>query len=331
MKLRAPAVALVLSLFLTFTCFYVVSFQKDSPQPEVPLPSLPVEAPKRKLQCSDYEQRAAKVPDEFDSYYAKQAEKWLDAYVVPGANLIFCQVHKVGSTKWLRLLRWLDGQDYNQFPHLWWGDRPANLSTLRHYGKPRALEMMFDPNWTKIVAVRDPLDRLRSAYFSKVNRSRPLPNVSAQVFADVLKVPLARLRSLSFEEFLVRVENGMREHNMADLHWRKQSTACSLGHFKKCYQHTFFMDRDKSTHDALGDCVLQVMLSKMSESDRRNLKSLNVTAETKTDEQEHMTQSADVYDYQRCVKALELYAEDYHVFSIPRPTCHKDPPHVRWP
>ena len=197
-----------------------------------------VQAPR----CENFKRKVtSKEPSKLDLWYGEHAERWRDAYVVPDAKVIFCQIHKVGSTKWLRLLRWLDGQDYNAFPHLWVGTRPGNLSTLRHYPKREALEMMFDPKWTKIVVVRDPLDRLRSAYFSKVNTSTKHPNSSLEQIAQPLNVPIERLKELSFDDFVTRVEAGIREEHVSNLHWRPQTEACSLGHFQKCYQYVTWL------------------------------------------------------------------------------------------
>lgn len=347
------AVALGLSLFLALTCFYrvgVVVFAPLDPadgeaaaearsgagsaQREARNGSNVSTVPtKRPMNCLSFRQaHPSRAPEKFDRIYGQHSSRWLDAYVIPDAQVIFCQIHKVGSTKWLRLLRWLDGQDYNMFPHWWFGNRPGNLTTLRHLGRKRALEMMFDPNWTKIVAIRDPLDRLRSAYFSKVARSWPLPNESAAVFARELNVTIEGLRTVSFADFLVRVENLMREHSFADPHWRKQSDACSLGHFKKCYDYVMFMDRDKSTHKELANCAMQAMLSKMSESNKHRLQNITETDHTKAAEREHRTDSThDVWDFDLCRRALLLYTDDYNLFPIPRPTCHRDPPYVRWP
>ena len=207
MQLRPILVAFLLSLFLAWSCLYLVVVEAPNQltPPERSNPSSPLSVISgtgswSESKCSKYRQRAVASEQEElnDFYYGQQAGRWLDAYVIPDAHLIFCQIHKVGSTKWLRLLRWLDGQDYNAFPHLWYGDKPGNLTTLRHLGRKRALEMMFDPNWTKIVAIRDPLDRLRSAYFSKVARSSPLSPESAAVFARELNVSIEGLLTLSF-------------------------------------------------------------------------------------------------------------------------------------
>ena len=276
-------------------------------------------------------------PSKSDIEFSQQQPiRWLSTLVVPDAKLIFCPQYKVGTNEFLRLLRVLDGQDYNTMgsKHYIVGKNSLkiayNLTLLREF-RHDALQMMFDSDWAKLVIVRDPLDRLRSAYFDKIRRRHP----DQKVFAKALNVPVPVLRSLTFADFVRRVDAQMKR-NVTNVHWQKQAQACGLTHFKKCYQYVLHMGLDKSTHPVLRDCVLRIMGSRVSKSKLSTLQNIVVSDKIKSKLHKHQTDSNfkildDIYDMATCKRALRIYAEDYDLFSLPRPACHETSPRVRWP
>jgi hypothetical protein len=90
----------------------------------------------------------------------------VDPVVVESHKLLFFTVPKNGCTEWKMLFRrMLNHSD-------WWSAVPHDpqlngLRYLGHYSRPRQREMMTSPNWTRAIFVRDPLERVLSAYLDK--------------------------------------------------------------------------------------------------------------------------------------------------------------------
>ncbi|CAK9071237.1 unnamed protein product [Durusdinium trenchii] len=310
--LRLFVVVVLVAVTLAWVSFYIYGIEQPFSfrfrrKPEVPV---------AKISCADWRQKevSSNLTD-FDIWYSEHSDRWLNAFVVPEENLIFCQIQKVDSADWFAVLRWLN--------------QGQNLTTLRDYERGEALRMMFDPNWTKLAVVRDPLDRLLAAFSTKVNTEKPPnKNITAEV-ARVLNVPWHRLRKrkVTFPEFVVRVAAGIRERLVVSDFWRKQAEFCSLGHFKKTYQYVMYMDRRKEFHPYLHDCALLAMTGQMSHSKLKKLE--KVAADRRV--QPSSGKKLKEYDEVACEVALHLYAEDYETFSLPKPTCHSESPHVRYP
>ena len=164
-------------------------------------------------QCSNFGISFRKKHTQSEISLSQLPAGWSQApFVVPDAKLIFCPQFKVGTTEFMRLLRWLDGQDYNVHPHFQVEGRPGNLTTLADFEMKAALEMMLDSAWIKLVVVRDPLHRLRSAYLDKIkivaaNGSKHIQ----EKYADALNVRIPTLSNLSFATFVRRVEAQMKK------------------------------------------------------------------------------------------------------------------------
>jgi hypothetical protein len=89
------------------------------------------------------------------------------ALLFPGAKLAFCGIPKVGITQWEQFLRFSFGaKDYPALPH-YKLDR-----TLFHFDnlEPSAQRRLWeDEEWTWAAFVRDPAERLLSAFLDKVD------------------------------------------------------------------------------------------------------------------------------------------------------------------
>jgi hypothetical protein len=101
--------------------------------------------------------------------------------VVESHKLVFFTVPKVGCTVWKQLFRRMMGfQNWkSMLPH----DPETNgLVYLSDYNTSRATEMMNDPTWTKALFIRDPKERLLSAYIDKATRDqgKELANICCQ-------------------------------------------------------------------------------------------------------------------------------------------------------
>ncbi|CAE7368169.1 unnamed protein product [Symbiodinium natans] len=260
--------------------------------------------------CTNYGSRDVPrgPPSQSDIGFSKQLPAhWLRTIVIPDAKLIFCPQYKVGTREYLRLLQWLDGQDYNRRPQEQTHSvrrNSFNLTELEEFGNEAALRMMFDSDWAKLVVVRDPLDRLRSAYFDKIRREK-----APTKFAKALNVPVQALKNLSFAAFVRRVGAQMKR-KVANIHWGMQAQACGLRRFKKCYQYVLHMGLDKGTHPMLRDCVLRIMVSRRSDSKLPTPQDIVASDTTKGILQRHQTDSSlDIFDkiYDKAGWAIRPY------------------------
>jgi hypothetical protein len=87
-------------------------------------------------------------------------------------KLIFFSSAKVGCTVWKQLFRrmmkihnWTAENTPNMIP---WNPETNGLRYLYHYDRINASRMMTDPTWTRAIFIRDPKERLLSAYLDKV-------------------------------------------------------------------------------------------------------------------------------------------------------------------
>lgn len=103
----------------------------------------------------------------------KRAGSWAPI-VLETYKLLFFDVPKVGSTGFKQLFLRMTGSEL-------WKERNADqlhwkaathLRTLSNYTLEEAQVMMTSPNWNRVIFVRDPKERLLSAFLDKVVRNR---------------------------------------------------------------------------------------------------------------------------------------------------------------
>jgi Sulfotransferase family len=100
-----------------------------------------------------------------------------DPIVLEQHKLLFFTTPKVGCTVFKMLFRRMMGLanwQLQQDPH--WPHNPDRngLRYLRHYPLLRANHMLTSSDWTRVVFVRDPKERVLSAYLDKVTRDTTL-------------------------------------------------------------------------------------------------------------------------------------------------------------
>ncbi len=89
-------------------------------------------------------------------------------YLDEAQRIIFFTIPKVACSEWAKLFRRMSGlPNWADDPH-YQADRPL-LSTL---SPDQATSSMNDPTWTHAVFLRDPAERLLSAYLDKFVRDR---------------------------------------------------------------------------------------------------------------------------------------------------------------
>lgn len=167
-------------------------------------------------------------------------------YYIPKAKLIFCGVPKVGISEWIKFFRYVHGAgDYLSLPH-YKEDRSDFIATsLPRY----KLEALFkDPTWTKAVFLRNPYDRLLSAYSDKIVRH----GYTQSVFKIGDKeAPKNERPILNFSDFvdLIADESSLGDcaepkglKPCTDPHWRPQLMTCGLDHLLPQFDFIGSMD-----------------------------------------------------------------------------------------
>ncbi|KAL7555055.1 hypothetical protein ACHAWF_018671 [Thalassiosira exigua] len=147
------------------------------------------------------------------------------AIVFPAAKFVFCGIPKVGITQWEMFLRFTMGaKDYPSMPHYKLDRELLQFDKLEPEAQRRIWE---DKEWTWAAFLRDPAERLLSAYLDKVKgkagKRMKLHNESMtfEEFIDYLSKPVAHVNATSAK--------GMHGLSwFSDPHWRPQVYSCGL-------------------------------------------------------------------------------------------------------
>lgn len=130
----------------------------------------------------------------------------------PRSQLAFCGIPKVGITQWIQFLRFtLGAKDYQALPYAKKDISPFSFDRLM----PSRQDEIWS-NWTKAVFLRDPAERLLSAYLDKVET---IHNVTFEQFVNSIVLPHRTRRP-------DRIRMGL--HWWTDPHWRPQAWSCGL-------------------------------------------------------------------------------------------------------
>jgi len=157
-------------------------------------------------------------------------------YIIPGAKLAFCGIPKVGITGWKQFFRFVMGaHDYLSLPY---GKPDMNAWSFDRLEPRVQQEIWNDKEWTFAAILRDPAERLLSAYLDKlkINEGKRGGNIAKGMNLT---------KEFSFENFLEYLEKdspeelNCRNENeglpsltgmnwCADPHWRPQVWGCGM-------------------------------------------------------------------------------------------------------
>ena len=175
--------------------------------------------------------------------------------IIKPLRLLLCAAAKVGSETWRRFAEraWPLGAPGGPNPK-YDGYRRV---TLRELSPDRAQMLLQDSMWVKAAFVREPAERLLSAFLNKVHAANDSP-ISISLYRlnlglDTLpgtnynKTELERgadLRALNFAQFIDIVERQARTkpQNM-NIHWNLQSMNCGISQWRAafgfvgCFEH----------------------------------------------------------------------------------------------
>ncbi|KAL7487135.1 hypothetical protein ACHAW6_012736 [Cyclotella cf. meneghiniana] len=166
----------------------------------------------------------------------------------PSVKMAFCGIPKVGITQWMQFLRFTFGaKDYLSSPHIKPEVFAMRYDKMNEEAQAEILNgecpCMPYPNWKFVAFLRDPAERLLSAYLDKV--------VTKRLERDHFQRMHGLNRTLSFEEFIgILAETPQSSSSSSqpcgggsDLdalrgvnwctnpHWRPQTFSCGLSEF----------------------------------------------------------------------------------------------------
>lgn len=153
--------------------------------------------------------------------------------VIESHKLIFFTIPKVACTEFKKLFRRMEGYadwqiENNEIPHSPYAN---GLNYLYHYKPSEADFILTNPSWTRAIFVREPKERLLSAYLDKIEGNHSyyvrkhcctLPSLRELLQCDLFgqedKQQMLRSPAVSFAEFLSDVYIPCK-----DPHWRPQA------------------------------------------------------------------------------------------------------------
>lgn len=174
--------------------------------------------------------------------------------LVPEVKAVYCSIPKNACTQFKRfILRLQASSRWNSTAHLNAIHNPKSngFAFIKNLNVTKANAIMHDPTWTRIVVVRDPVERFASAYLDKCVRKYPGPRNGTEVTGDDEHCPVknvaqrgnvsALLDVLQQQVGAVKVDwkSGLAAsyggHHALNVHFIPQSLFCDMRMFAKAY------------------------------------------------------------------------------------------------
>uniref|UniRef100_A0A668A0M7 Carbohydrate sulfotransferase n=1 Tax=Myripristis murdjan TaxID=586833 RepID=A0A668A0M7_9TELE len=176
-------------------------------------------------------------------------------YVEDKYKLLYCQVPKAGCSNWKRTLMVLAGQASNaqsiKHDTVHYGNHLKRLDSFDRQGIMRRLE-----TYTKVVFVREPLERLVSAYRDKFENPNNYYHslfgkpIISKYRVNASKAALSTGNGVTFQEFVQYLLDVHRPVGM-DIHWEPANQLCNpclldydfIGKFENMEEESNFLLR----------------------------------------------------------------------------------------
>jgi len=293
-----------------------------------------------------------------DHIFSRRTEfEWgNDPIIVEKYKLMYFPIPKNACTTFKQLCRrmmgyedWQTGQEHNP--------RWNGLKYLGHFPKHKQIEMMTSPEWTRAIFVRDPLERILSAYMEKgldwaggdvsgahvkqkccslTTKGRPFSSDHGDLNITACKewpfVPYENpltIKSFPFEKF---VKNFMRQ--CPDPHWRAQSEILSspanykfinfVGHFENKKEDTHALLKKIGAFEEFGASGWGNITIQLGGKKPKNItKSLGIFETSFTAHQTGSSKKVDRFYTDELRKLVyDFYRKDYdmEIFNFTRPT-----------
>jgi len=158
-------------------------------------------------------------------------------YVIAPLRMLLCAAAKVGSETWRQFVQRADPRPNSR------KYAGYNRLHLRELPPANARALLQDNSWLKAAFVREPAERLLSAYLNKV-RNQQDGKVSLMLYAQNLGLGeegSAKLGDLSFGAFVGLVAR--QAPDAMNIHWNLQSLNCNLGKWRAAYSFVGCFER----------------------------------------------------------------------------------------
>ena len=144
------------------------------------------------------------------------------AFVIPEYKLIFFTFPKVACSEWKRMFMRINGNpNWCKIRGFDAHDPKSNLiSTLADYSPEIATEMMTSPSWTRAAFVREPKERVLSAFLDKSVKEDYIVRKCCNRLQNESERKKCKTNRKSFESFLYFVRTYPNE--CFDVHWEPQ-------------------------------------------------------------------------------------------------------------
>ena len=229
-----------------------------------------------------------------------------DFAVVPEYNLLFCRIHKAGSSALNHLLPAIAPPPYPNHPT--WTHYQASDYGLIASDMSRIIQ---DSSWMKVVIYRDPLEKFLSAYRSKCE-DFDNDGVCETVFNNHRPAFPEAIRRLFFKEDVY-----------PDSHFAPQASICNLRRTLPYFDERFVLDPSTSYATILR--ILEDAKIPMTESLTKKLDAIFPPPGSESSSH-HNTHSADhstllgYYSHDCFIKLMvHYYQEDYTLLELPYP------------
>lgn len=179
--------------------------------------------------CAERGKKAYRNPEDIPKKYTKHM------YVVEDYEVLYCRVPKVACSNWKRIMIILGGKtrktnptDINK-PHSWHSETVL-LNRLDTYKAKQRAHILR--NYMKFMFVREPMERLYSAYrdkFLKYNETydqfTPIGKLVAKTYRDSTEVPKYG-KDITFSEFVQFVTDPNMKEEAYNIHWEPANSLC---------------------------------------------------------------------------------------------------------
>ena len=235
-----------------------------------------------------------------------------DFAMIPQHKLLFCRIHKAGSSALNHLLPAIAPPPFPQHP-TW------TYYQTSDYGlhSEDMIRILNDPSWVKVVIYRDPLERFLSAYRSKCEEFDQ-DNVCDDVFHK--KRP-------TFAEAIRRLY--LHIEVSPDSHFMRQADICNLRKTLPYFDEKFFLEPATSYENIMR--ILDHAHIPITDSLNKTIYKNFPPPGTQTIITTHITHSADYstllqyYDHDCDIKLMtHYYQEDYTLLKLPAPVWALD-------